>query len=89
MHPPLGKMIVGLVGLLSGYDGNYEFKSGEEYPDSVPFIPMRIMLASFGAAMVPLAWFTAVELHMSRRACHLVTLMTLLGMCRYSAALTV
>ncbi|KAG8908186.1 Protein O-mannosyltransferase 2 [Tulasnella sp. 403] len=77
VHPPLGKMLVGLAGLLSGYDGSYDFKSGEAYPASVPYIPMRIMLAMFGAAMVPLAWFTAVELHLSQRACHLVTLMTL------------
>ncbi|ELU40091.1 protein O-mannosyl transferase [Rhizoctonia solani AG-1 IA] len=62
VHPPLGKMLVGLAGLLSGYDGTFEFKSGEKYPDSVPFVTMRVMLALFGVAMVPLAWFTAKEL---------------------------
>ncbi|KAG9030784.1 Protein O-mannosyltransferase 2 [Tulasnella sp. JGI-2019a] len=77
VHPPLGKMLVGLAGALSGYDGNYEFKSGEAYPDSVPYVAMRVMLAMFGVAMVPLAWFTSVELHLSPRACHLVTLMVL------------
>lgn len=79
MHPPLGKILVGLAGWLSGYDGNYDFPSGSVYPPEVPYIPMRIMLAMFGAAMVPLAWFTAVELHLSKKACHLVTLMTLCG----------
>ncbi|CAK5268589.1 unnamed protein product [Mycena citricolor] len=78
VHPPLGKMIVGFVGLLSGYDGNFEFKSGAEYPDSVPFVAMRVMLATFGVAMVPLGWYTAVELGMSQWACHLVALMVLL-----------
>ncbi|CAE6435518.1 unnamed protein product [Rhizoctonia solani] len=77
VHPPLGKMLVGLAGLLSGYDGSYEFKSGEKYPDSVPYITMRVMLALFGVAMVPLAWFTAKELRFTNRACHLVTIMTL------------
>ncbi|KZT43999.1 glycosyltransferase family 39 protein [Sistotremastrum suecicum HHB10207 ss-3] len=77
VHPPLGKMLVGLAGLLSGYNGNYEFKSGEQYPDDVPFVAMRVMLATFGVAMVPLGWYTAVELGMSRRACHLVALMVL------------
>ncbi|KAG8715333.1 Protein O-mannosyltransferase 2 [Ceratobasidium sp. 423] len=77
VHPPLGKMLVGLAGLLSGYDGSFEFKSGEKYPDSVPYITMRVMLALFGVAMVPLAWFTAKELRFSNRACHLVTIMTL------------
>ncbi|KAB5595729.1 Dolichyl-phosphate-mannose-protein mannosyltransferase [Ceratobasidium theobromae] len=77
VHPPLGKMLVGLAGLLSGYDGSFEFKSGEKYPDSVPYITMRVMLALFGVAMVPLAWFTAKELRFTNRACHLVTIMTL------------
>ncbi|KAJ7174099.1 Dolichyl-phosphate-mannose-protein mannosyltransferase-domain-containing protein [Mycena crocata] len=78
VHPPLGKMLVGLAGLLAGYDGGFEFKSGEAYPEEVPFVAMRMMLASFGVGMVPLGWYTAVELGMSRWACHLVALMVLL-----------
>ncbi|KAG9094341.1 Protein O-mannosyltransferase 2 [Ceratobasidium sp. 370] len=77
VHPPLGKMLVGLAGLLSGYNGGFEFKSGEKYPDTVPYVTMRVMLALFGVAMVPLAWFTAKELRFTNRACHLVTIMTL------------
>ncbi|KAG8968931.1 Protein O-mannosyltransferase 2 [Tulasnella sp. 419] len=80
VHPPLGKMLVGLAGLLAGYDGNFEFKSGDEYPNTVPFVAMRVMLSLFGVAMVPLAWYTSVELRLSRRACHLVTLMVLLDL---------
>ena len=79
VHPPLGKMLVGLAGLLSGYDGHFEFKSGEAYPENVPYTAMRVMMAMFGVAMVPLGWYTAVELGMSWRACHLVALMVLLG----------
>ena len=81
VHPPLGKMLVGLVGLLSGYNGHFEFKSGEVYPPEVPYVAMRVMLAVFGVAMVPLGWYTAVELGMSWRACHLVALMVLCGTC--------
>ncbi|KAL5511598.1 PMT2 [Sanghuangporus vaninii] len=77
VHPPLGKMLVGLVGLLSGYDGHFDFKSGSEYPENVPYVAMRVMLAIFGVALVPLSWYTAVELGMSRRACHLVAIMAL------------
>ena len=82
VHPPLGKMLVGLAGLLSGYDGSFEFKSGEKYPEHVPYVAMRVMTATFGVAMVPLAWYTAVELGMSWKACHLVALMVLLGQFR-------
>ncbi|KIY70267.1 glycosyltransferase family 39 protein [Cylindrobasidium torrendii FP15055 ss-10] len=77
VHPPLGKMLVGLVGLLAGYDGSFEFKSGEKYPDEVPYVAMRVMLATFGVAMVPLGWYTSVELGMSQWACHLTALMVL------------
>jgi len=72
-------MLVGLVGALAGYDGHFEFKSGSDYGDEVPYVAMRVMLAMFGVGMVPLAWFTSVELGLSWRACHLVTLMVLLG----------
>ncbi|KAF8902825.1 dolichyl-phosphate-mannose-protein mannosyltransferase [Gymnopilus junonius] len=78
VHPPLGKMLVGLTGLLAGYDGSFEFKSGEAYPESVPYVAMRVMLALFGVGMVPLGWYTSVELGMSRWACHLTALMVLL-----------
>uniref|UniRef100_A0A0W0FF77 Dolichyl-phosphate-mannose--protein mannosyltransferase n=1 Tax=Moniliophthora roreri TaxID=221103 RepID=A0A0W0FF77_MONRR len=77
VHPPLGKMLVGLAGLLAGYNGSFDFKSGTEYPEHVPFVAMRVMLATFGVGMVPLAWYTAVELGLSQWACHLVTLMVL------------
>jgi len=72
-------MLVGLAGLLSGYNGSYEFKSGEMYPEDVPFVAMRVILATFGVLMVPLGWYTAIELGMSTRACHLVALMCLCG----------
>ncbi|KAJ9128277.1 hypothetical protein QFC24_000570 [Naganishia onofrii] len=62
VHPPLGKMLVGLAGLLSGYNGGFEFKSGEHYPDTVPYTAMRVILATFGVGMVPVAWWTAGEL---------------------------
>lgn len=72
-------MLVGLAGLLAGYDGGFEFKSGEKYPPEVPFVAMRVMLATFGVLMVPLGWYTAVELGMSSWACHMVALMVLFG----------
>jgi dolichyl-phosphate-mannose-protein mannosyltransferase len=79
VHPPLGKMLVGFAGLLAGYDGGFEFKSGETYPEGLPYVAMRVILASFGVAMVPLSWYTAEALGFSQRACHLVALMVLCG----------
>ena len=75
-------MLVALAGLLSGYNGHFDFTSGATYPDDVPYVAMRVMLATFGVALVPLAWYTTVELGMSWRACHLATIMVLLGKSR-------
>ncbi|BEI83871.1 hypothetical protein CcaverHIS002_0404750 [Cutaneotrichosporon cavernicola] len=77
VHPPLGKMLVGFAGLVSGYNGGFEFKSGVEYPDSVPYTAMRVILASFGVALVPIAWLTTGELGWSRYTRHWVTLCVL------------
>jgi len=72
-------MLVGLAGLLSGYNGGFDFKSGVEYPADVPYTAMRIMLASFGVALVPIAWWTAGELGWSKYARHWVTICVLCG----------
>lgn len=78
VHPPLGKMLVGLAGLLSGYGGQFEFKSGEAYPDDVNYVGMRIMLAMFGVAMVPIAYSTSGALGWNWRSRHFLAIMVLL-----------
>ncbi|RIB27233.1 Glycosyltransferase Family 39 protein [Gigaspora rosea] len=67
VHPPLGKMLVGLAGLLAGNntDVNYGF--------------MRIFFAPFSDWMVPLAYFTAIELDFSHHAMILAILIVLLN----------
>ena len=77
VHPPLGKMLVGLSGLLAGYNGSFEFKSGETYPAELNYTFMRIFNAAFGAMCVPVAYFTAQELNLRRPAIWLVTIMVL------------
>lgn len=77
VHPPLGKMLVGLSGVLAGYNGSFEFKSGEKYPEDVDYTFMRAFNAAFGIVCIPLAYFTARELKLRRPAVWLVALMVL------------
>lgn len=58
VHPPLGKMLVGLSGYIAGYNGTFSFDSGVEYPEWVDFVKMRIFNALFSVGCVPLAYFT-------------------------------
>ncbi|KAJ2967732.1 hypothetical protein NQ176_g9521 [Zarea fungicola] len=77
VHPPLGKMLVGLSGVMAGYNGSFEFKSGEKYPEDVDYTFMRAFNAFFGIVCIPLAYFTAKELNLRRPAVWFVTLMVL------------
>jgi dolichyl-phosphate-mannose-protein mannosyltransferase len=77
MQPPLGKMLVGLSGVLAGYNGSFEFKSGEKYPEELNYTFMRAFNAFFGAVCVPMAYYTAKELNFKKPAVWLVTLMVL------------
>lgn len=77
VHPPLAKMMVGLASVLSGFDGTYDFSSGQVYPKHVPYVSIRILLALPGVALVPIAWATALELGLSEYTRHVVTIMVL------------
>ena len=70
-------MLVGLSGYLAGYNGSFEFKSGETYPEELNYTFMRLFNSAFGALCVPLAYFTARELKLRRPAVWLITLMVL------------
>lgn len=65
VHPPLGKMMVGLSGWLAGYNGSWDFPSGETYPDYIDYTKMRLFQATFSSLCVPLAYFTAKEIGFS------------------------
>jgi dolichyl-phosphate-mannose-protein mannosyltransferase len=70
-------MLVGLSGYLAGYNGSFEFKSGDTYPEEVNYTFMRLFNSTFGALCIPVAYYTARELNFRRPAVWLVTMMVL------------
>jgi len=78
VHPPLGKMLVGLAGKISGYDGGWGFQSGTEYPPEIPYVKMRMVIATFGALCVPFSYVLAKNLGLSDPVSVLIALTTLL-----------
>ncbi|ODV87752.1 glycosyltransferase family 39 protein [[Candida] arabinofermentans NRRL YB-2248] len=78
VHPPLGKMLVGLSGYLAGYNGSWDFPSGQAYPDYIDYVKMRLFNATFSALCVPVAYFTMKEFGFNRKTVFLFTLMVTL-----------
>jgi dolichyl-phosphate-mannose-protein mannosyltransferase len=70
-------MLVGLSGYLAGYNGSFEFKSGEKYPAELNYTFMRVFNSTFGALCVPIAYWTAKELHFKKPTVWFVALMVL------------
>lgn len=78
VHPPLGKMLIGFSGYLAGYNGSWDFPSGETYPDYIDYTKMRVFHAIFSALCVPLAYFSAKEIGFSIPSVWLFALMVAL-----------
>ncbi|ORX92558.1 PMT-domain-containing protein [Basidiobolus meristosporus CBS 931.73] len=78
VHPPLGKMLVGLGGYLAGYDGSYNFNSGENYPENLDYLRMRQFTAAFGALMIPLSYWTCLNLGYTKKGAFLCACMVLM-----------
>lgn len=62
VHPPLGKLLIGLSGKLAGFNGSYLFDSGNLYPAHVNYGSMRIFNAMFGIFCAPLSYYAAKSL---------------------------
>ncbi|KAI9209712.1 Dolichyl-phosphate-mannose-protein mannosyltransferase-domain-containing protein [Polychytrium aggregatum] len=78
VHPPLGKILLGFSGILARYNGSFAFESGGHYPEGMNYTTMRIFAAVFGALMVPAAYYTGIQLRLSKPAAILLGTMVLL-----------
>lgn len=62
VHPPLGKMLIGAFGYLTGYDGTFPFvKPGDSY-EGVSYLGMRVCCTAMGACLVPFAFIIVWEM---------------------------
>ncbi|XP_036398526.1 protein O-mannosyl-transferase 2 [Megalops cyprinoides] len=65
VHPPLGKMLIGLAGYMTGYDGTFPFnKPGDKY-EHHNYWGMRGFCALLGSCLPPFAYLTVLELTQS------------------------
>ncbi|KAF9395803.1 hypothetical protein CPC16_006840 [Podila verticillata] len=58
VHPPLGKMLFATVAYLLGFDGKFSFTPGKLYPQTVPFIGMRMFAVACGVGLIPISYLT-------------------------------
>lgn len=75
VHPPLGKMLIGLSGKLTGYNGTFAFgKPGDKYEDH-NYVGMRIFCALLGSMVGPFSFVIVWELSRSLNAAVLSSLL--------------
>uniref|UniRef100_A0A8C1ZJP2 Protein O-mannosyl-transferase 2 n=1 Tax=Cyprinus carpio TaxID=7962 RepID=A0A8C1ZJP2_CYPCA len=68
VHPPLGKILIGLAGYLTGYDGTFPFiKPGDKY-EHHNYWGMRAFCAALGSCLPPFAFLIVLELSHSTPA---------------------
>jgi len=62
VHPPLGKMLIGLSGYLTGYDGKFAFdKPGDKY-ENVSYVGMRVFCTALGATLAPMTFVSVSDM---------------------------
>ncbi|XP_026838921.1 protein O-mannosyl-transferase 2 isoform X2 [Drosophila erecta] len=68
VHPPLGKMLIGLSGYLTGYNGTFPFeKPGDKYNET-RYQGMRYFCTTLGALVMPMGFDTVYDLTRSHEA---------------------
>jgi len=66
VHPPLAKLLITYVSRIFMYNGSFPFKNiGDDIPDGVPYIQMRLFNAFLGVGLVPIAFYTIKALGFS------------------------
>ncbi|ODV77798.1 glycosyltransferase family 39 protein [Suhomyces tanzawaensis NRRL Y-17324] len=80
VHPPLGKLLVGLSGYLANYDGNFSFESGETFPENCNYVLMRCFNCIFGILCTPLAYKTSLLLGFSQPTTWFICLLVIFEM---------
>ncbi|ESK96494.1 glycosyltransferase family 39 protein [Moniliophthora roreri MCA 2997] len=58
VHPPFAKLLFGLAGWFSGFDGLFKFDNiGDSYTEHhVPYVGMRALAAIFGSLTIPVVY---------------------------------
>ncbi|KAM6961295.1 protein O-mannosyl-transferase 2 [Aplochiton taeniatus] len=75
VHPPLGKMLIGLAGYMTGYNGTFPFiKPGDRY-EQTSYWGMRGFCASLGSCLPVFAYLTVLELSQSQSAALITALL--------------
>lgn len=68
VHPPLGKMLIGLAGHLSGYNGSFSFLQPGQLYETHSYLGMRGLCAFLGSWLPPFAFLIVLELSRSLSA---------------------
>jgi len=78
VHPPLGKMLIGLSEWIANFDGDFDFESGKYFPPNLDFKTMRYFNALFSTFCIPATYFAAKALSLQLITVYLITLMVTL-----------
>uniref|UniRef100_A0AAQ5Z4D4 Protein O-mannosyl-transferase 2 n=1 Tax=Amphiprion ocellaris TaxID=80972 RepID=A0AAQ5Z4D4_AMPOC len=75
VHPPLGKMLIGLAGYMTGYDGTFPFiKPGDKY-EQQNYWGMRGFCAVLGSFLPIFAYLIVLELSQSHTAAFITAIL--------------
>lgn len=76
VHPPIGKMLIGLTEYLSGLNNtDFEYKSGTTYPKNIPYETIRMFQVVVSSLIPTVGYFTTKALNFSLLTTYLITIM--------------